>query len=62
MLIYKINISLLTLFSLLIYIIVGVARRGVPDADRQKYRQTDEVLDLRQELANKAFSVPICVH
>jgi len=59
MLINKINFSLLTLFSLLIYIFGGRGLKGRAgcrqtevQTDRQTDRQTDEVSDLRQELAN----------
>jgi len=40
MLIYKINFYLLPFFPYLFIFFVGVAYRGVPDADRQKYKQT----------------------
>jgi len=46
MLIYKINLSLL-FFPYLFIFFVGVALRGVPDADRQKYKQRDRQTDRR---------------
>jgi len=52
MLIYKINFSLLTLFSLLIYIFGGRGLMGRSGC-RQTEVQTDKVSDLRQELANR---------
>jgi len=56
MLIYKINFSLLTLFSLLTYIFGwrGLkGRAGCRQTEVQSDRQTDEVSDLRQQLANR---------
>jgi len=59
MLIYKI------IFSLLNYIFMGVTQRGVPDANRQKYEQTDDLWVLRQrigelvECAINACSAPV---
>jgi len=49
MLIYKINFSLLTLFSLHIYILYGRGLKGRAGC-RQTIVQTDKVSDLRQRI------------